>query len=66
VFERLSNGGLTTAPAGLAWMSWTAQPDVALMVNNTAPGYTLHLELFNVVTGEQRPLQAGSRNYVWG
>lgn len=66
VFERLSDGGLTTAPAGLAWMSWTAQPGVALMVNNTAPGYTLHLELFNVVTGEQRPLQAGSRNYVWG
>jgi hypothetical protein len=47
-------------------MNWTAQPGVALMVNNTAPGYTLHLELFNVVTGEQQPLQAGSRNYVWG
>lgn len=65
VFERLSDGKLTTAPSALAWMGWTPQPDVALMINNNAPGDGLHLELYNVATGAQTLLQAGSRGYVW-
>lgn len=68
VFERLSDGALTTAPAGLEWMSWTAQPGVALMENITemgAPDFALHLELYNIATGTRTPLQTGSRGYVW-
>ena len=68
VFERLSDGALTTAPAGLEWMSWTAQPGVALMSNITeigAPDFAQHLELYNVATGARTPLQVGSHGYIW-
>lgn len=69
MFERLGDGEVKIAPAGLAWQSWTPQPGVALVANDNlsgAPDHATHLELYNVETGAQTPLQPGTCDYVWG
>lgn len=68
IFERLSDGTLTTAPAELMFQSWTPQPGVALMYNTStggAPDYLIHLELYNIATGARIALQPETSGYVW-
>lgn len=68
-FERLSDGKVISAPAGLYMDGWTSQPNVVVMMNtaetNAGDYSVFHLELFNVATDARTRLQPGTHNYVF-
>lgn len=68
MIERLADGAVRSAPAGLRWQCWTPQAEVALVTNDklaSAPDHAARFELYNVKTGALTPLQPGAYDYVW-
>ena len=65
-FERLGSRTVVSAPDSYRFPEWTATPGYVVLYDESPSGdYQQHPVLYNIETGAQLRLQAGSFHYVW-